>query len=398
MKIILSLPRRVTKRQQQLFKANVEFKTKSKITKRTLAVSEAFGIGVDDEKTFPVFRNFELDLKRGNVLLITGDSGSGKSTLLREISEQVEHAGQKEFPYGLVSNESVNPDPDEILIEGIGKDVIEAISILSMAGLNEAFLMLRKYKQLSDGQKYRYRLAKMIDSEASVWLFDEFAALLDRVTAKVVSYTTQKTARKLGKTLVLATTHEDILLDVKPDVWVRKGFGDSVRVERYAEGTFAPGCSLFSQSLVVERCESKDLKGLERFHYRNSMSAGPLRACFRALINGELAGGIVYLYPHMGLRGRKFVMPELEEIRKKEGLSAYLHKINREVSRISRVVVLPKFRSIGLGAEIVKKTLPLIDTKYVETLAVMAKYNPFFEKAGMKRVELPEDKKFEASL
>ncbi|MGI0080089.1 MAG: ATP-binding cassette domain-containing protein, partial [Nitrososphaerales archaeon] len=89
MKIILSLPRRVTKRQQQLFKANVEFKTKSKITKRTLAVSEAFGIGVDDEKTFPVFRNFELDLKRGNVLLITGDSGSGKSTLLREISEQV---------------------------------------------------------------------------------------------------------------------------------------------------------------------------------------------------------------------------------------------------------------------------------------------------------------------
>jgi ABC-type ATPase with predicted acetyltransferase domain len=177
-----------------------EFRTKSKITKRTLAISEAFGIGVDDEKKFPVFSNFEIEIKPGSVVLITGDSGSGKSTLLHEIESQITGpCGTKEFPNGLVSNSSFDIEPNEILIQGVGKDVSEGISLLSMAGLNEAFLMLRKFKDLSDGQKYRYRLARMIDSKADVWCFDEFCAVLDRTTAKVVSYTLGKTARKLGK-------------------------------------------------------------------------------------------------------------------------------------------------------------------------------------------------------
>ena len=338
-----------------------------------------------------------MEFKAGQVLLITGDSGSGKSTLLREIEEQIRQAGMDEFAAGPISNEAVIPDPDEILIEGVGKDVSEAISILSMAGLNEAFLMLRKYKQLSDGQKYRYKIAKMINSRASVWLFDEFAAVLDRVTAKVISYTLQKTARKLGKSVVLATTHEDLLEDVKPDIWVRKGFGELVQEREYNPESFPSGCTL-SEKLKVERCRSHELKGLESFHYRNSMTAGPLRACFKATIEDELVGGIVFLYPHMGLRGRKFSMPELEEIRRTQGLRAYLLAINHDVSRISRVVVVPRFRSIGLGAEIVRRTLPLIGTAWVETLAVMARYNFFFERAGMTRVDLPEDKKFESAL
>lgn len=58
---------------------------------------------------------------------------------------------------------------------------------------------------------------------------------------------------------------------------------------------------------------------------------------------------------------------------------------------LSRVVLHPKFRSIGLGAEIVRKCLPLAPTKIVEAMAVMARYNKFFESAGMIPVELEED-------
>lgn len=43
-------------------------------------------------------------------------------------------------------------------------------------------------------------------------------------------------------------------------------------------------------------------------------------------------------------------------------------------------------RTIGLGAKIVAETLPLAGKPYVETIAVMAKYNPFFEKAGMTKI------------
>lgn len=41
---------------------------------------------------------------------------------------------------------------------------------------------------------------------------------------------------------------------------------------------------------------------------------------------------------------------------------------------------------MGLGAKLVGETLPLAGTDYVEMSAVMAKYNPFAEKAGMKRI------------
>jgi len=50
------------------------------------------------------------------------------------------------------------------------------------------------------------------------------------------------------------------------------------------------------------------------------------------------------------------------------------------------VVVHPKYRTIGLGTKLVKKTLPLVGKPYVEMIAVMAKYNPFAEKAGMKKI------------
>jgi ABC-type ATPase with predicted acetyltransferase domain len=50
------------------------------------------------------------------------------------------------------------------------------------------------------------------------------------------------------------------------------------------------------------------------------------------------------------------------------------------------VVVHPKYRTIGLGSKLVQETLYLAGTEYVEMSAVMAKYNPFAEKAGMERI------------
>jgi hypothetical protein len=40
----------------------------------------------------------------------------------------------------------------------------------------------------------------------------------------------------------------------------------------------------------------------------------------------------------------------------------------------------------GLGAKLIRETLPLVDTPFVEMIAVMAKYSPFAEKAGMQKI------------
>ncbi|MCJ7770355.1 hypothetical protein MUP37_02135 [Candidatus Bathyarchaeota archaeon] len=41
---------------------------------------------------------------------------------------------------------------------------------------------------------------------------------------------------------------------------------------------------------------------------------------------------------------------------------------------------------MGLGAKLVRETLPLAGTDHVEMSAVMAKHNPFAERAGMRRI------------
>jgi ABC-type ATPase with predicted acetyltransferase domain len=46
----------------------------------------------------------------------------------------------------------------------LGATVEQCLELLSKVGLNDAFLFLRTYSQLSDGQKYRYRIAKLIES------------------------------------------------------------------------------------------------------------------------------------------------------------------------------------------------------------------------------------------
>jgi hypothetical protein len=63
-----------------------------------------------------------------------------------------------------------------------------------------------------------------------------------------------------------------------------------------------------------------------------------------------------------------------------------MKELNEKLSIISRVVIHPKYRTVGLGAKLVRETLSLAGTEYVEMPAVMAKYNPFAEKAGMKRI------------
>ena len=63
-----------------------------------------------------------------------------------------------------------------------------------------------------------------------------------------------------------------------------------------------------------------------------------------------------------------------------------MKELNQKLSIITRVVVHPKYRTIGLGAKLVRETLAKAGTPYVEMPAVMAKYNPFAEKAGMRKI------------
>jgi len=63
-----------------------------------------------------------------------------------------------------------------------------------------------------------------------------------------------------------------------------------------------------------------------------------------------------------------------------------MKELNEKLARVARVVVHPKYRTIGAGAKLLHDSLPKCGKPYVEMIAVMARYNPFAEHAGMTRV------------
>lgn len=204
------------------------FSSKVEQTDRVLEVAEAFGLGLED-RDFVIYDNLEIEAQAGDVIYINGQSGSGKSLVLRELASQLMGRGYK------VANLDDIQFEDVPLVDQIGKDTNDAIRLLSLAGLNDAYLLVRKPNQLSDGQRYRFRLAKVIESNADVWVADEFCAVLDRDTAKVVSFNVQRTARKVGAMVIVATTHTDLVPDLKPSLVIEKDYKAKVSLKRVSD-------------------------------------------------------------------------------------------------------------------------------------------------------------------
>jgi len=172
----------------------------------------------------------------------------------------------------------------------------------------------------------------------------------------------------------------DLLGDLNPSVHIHKRFGKELSVKYYA-GIGTQECSLVKGIQVVEGSH-QDWKTLSVFHYRSHRIAAP-RKIFCLKRGDELCGVIVYCYPPIACFGRRQVLPKMS-----------IKELNQKLSIISRVVVHPKYRTIGLGSKLVRQTLSLAGTPYVEMVAVMAKYNPFGEKAGMQKIaEQPPSKK-----
>ena len=111
------------------FVVNIDFTTKTELTPRMIDISEAFGLGISEEKYFIIYKDFRLGFNKGDVVFITGDSGGGKSLLLNHIRTFIECTS--------VNLDDIVPDPEEVIIENIGETVEEGVRYLSMMGLND---------------------------------------------------------------------------------------------------------------------------------------------------------------------------------------------------------------------------------------------------------------------
>ncbi len=143
-------------------------------------------------------------------------------------------------------------------------------------------------------------------------------------------------------------------------------------------------CTL-TEEVRIERGTRAAWRALAPLHYRGH-GAGAITDVF-AMRHG--AGGrptrvgvLVYSRSPLSLAARNRATGGRYRLGRL-GRVALADLVNRELRIVSRVVVAPNWRGLGLAARLVRETLPAVGTPYVEALAAMGRVHPFFERAGM---------------
>jgi len=271
---------------------------------RRLRVAEMFGIGTDETHDVTLYDDLRLDVRPGDVVFVTGPSGSGKTVLLRDLVRALAEADPRARVVDLADADPLRPadagggtggdrgggtgngrgDAAAPVIDLLRWPLEEALRLVSLAGLADAFLLLRTPAELSDGQRYRLRLALALErvlgeappapeparggsgdpprkpeaaprpargrrspcaaglptrratgTEAPrVLVADEFCSTLDRLCARAVAYRVRRLATAEGVTVLAASAHDDLLEDLDPDVLIVKHAGAHVEVH-YAD-------------------------------------------------------------------------------------------------------------------------------------------------------------------
>jgi hypothetical protein len=194
-------------------------------------------------------RRILRSLAPGRIALITGPSGGGKSSLLQDISAQAAQTPEHILPLP-------HPPREAPIIDLIPGPLAEAIATLARAGLGDATLLPRTPAELSEGERFRFRLAltmaqihRATDFAAhgsrthlkeqtprrsrcempatptppTTILIDEFASTLDRTTARCLCHALRRWLARTNEQgsrvrLIIATAHHDVARWLEPDL------------------------------------------------------------------------------------------------------------------------------------------------------------------------------------
>ena len=198
-------------------------------TRATRKVQHAFGVSRDMLNT-SLFSEIAFSINPGDIVLICGPSGAGKTTLLSLLTEKLLDPsitqngliGTIKTPKDVTVSTLGKLSSARPLINALGRVSFEqALFSLNVSGLAEAHLYVKRFRELSNGQRYRAMVARLIASDSAVWIADEFCATLDPVTANIVSRNLRRCSKDLGATVVLAAASwSEFIHELRPDTIV----------------------------------------------------------------------------------------------------------------------------------------------------------------------------------
>lgn len=181
----------------------MELRVKVEQDEFTARVAQSFDLDFDGfiSTEIPDFEFPEHDSY--SIGLIVGSSGSGKSTILNSLGRPVSGKDIQWSAKKAIVSHFNSPD--------------EAIERLHACGLASIPTLCKPYHVLSNGEKYRAMFARLLTHDL---VLDEFTSEVNRETAKSMSVSVSKYARKKDlKNIVLASCHRDIINWLQPD-WV----------------------------------------------------------------------------------------------------------------------------------------------------------------------------------
>lgn len=205
-------------------------------SQRAMAIAVMFGLSIDQDAHHTIIPPTRLTLAPRQILFLTGISGGGKSTLLHLIGGALKSEASPcdAHPPGLVWTDRLPMLADAALVDALARpegatsaakpaELDTVCRWLSLAGLNDARVMLRRPRELSEGQRHRLQLAQaiaMAERQPEPWsvlLADEFGSTLDRTTAYALARSVRRWVSKTNICLVAATAHDDLLEPLAPD-------------------------------------------------------------------------------------------------------------------------------------------------------------------------------------
>jgi len=174
-----------------------------------------------------LFEGLNIDLKGGQILLVEGKNGSGKTSLLRiltglslpesgdvlwqgdpisevgpEYYEQVNYVGHHDgIKRDLTCLENLR------LVQAMGKplpiDLDDALEKVNLYRFGENFV-----STLSAGQKRRLAMARLVVTEALLWIMDEPFTSLDKASMAMFQQMFEQHLDNGG--IIVMTSHHDI--------------------------------------------------------------------------------------------------------------------------------------------------------------------------------------------
>jgi ABC-type lipoprotein export system ATPase subunit len=265
-----------------------------------------------------VTKEYDVDIpienESWNIGLIVGASGTGKTTIAKNLFK------------------------DFLLFEGFeweGKSIVddfpdylsakEITEILSKVGFASPPDWLKPFAVLSNGQKMRAELARLIMEADKPFIYDEFTSVVDRQVACIGSAAIQKFVRKTDKQFIAVSCHYDIAEWLEPD-WIY-----DVNKMEFTRGSLRRP----EIEIGIRKAEQHEWRLFMDYHYL-SHAHNNAALKYIAEINGEPVAWCSLLhFPHPKIKNMK---------------------------RIHRIVVKPDYQGIGVGGRVMSE----ISKKYKE--------------------------------